>query len=233
MMPLEPGTEARRPRVIDAEMLDPGAGNGRVDFERGMKSAAPATLTLIAVCCVVFAWQLAAGVLQSEAALVDGGALVTDRIVRGEVWRLATSLFLHGDFDHLLGNMVALYILGIAVEHVFGSGRMAAIYLAAGLVGGLSSCAVSPLPTVGASGAIFGLMGCLVAVLLRIRHVVQVRDGRIGAVVLLWACYQLILGFTDPSIANFAHLGGFVAGFVLGLVVPSRTWLELDVLPVS
>jgi rhomboid protease GluP len=233
MMPSGPETEARRPRVIDAEMLDPGAGNGRVDFERGMKSAAPVTLTLIAVCCVVFAWQLAAGVLQSEAALVDGGALVADRIVRGEVWRLATSLFLHGDFDHLLGNMVALYILGIAVEHAFGSGRMAAIYLAAGLVGGLSSCAVNPLPTVGASGAIFGLMGCLVAVLLRIRHVVQVRDGRIGAVVLLWACYQLILGFTDPLIANFAHLGGFVAGFLLGLVVPSRTWPKLDVLPIS
>jgi membrane associated rhomboid family serine protease len=76
-------------------------------------------------------------------------------------------------------------------------------------------------------------MGCLVAVLLRIRHVVQVRDGRIGAVVFLWACYQLILGFTDPLIANFAHLGGFVAGFLLGLVVPSRTWPKLDVLPIS
>jgi rhomboid protease GluP len=145
-------------------MLDPEAGHGRVDFERGMRYAAPVTLVLIAVCCVVFIWQLAAGVLESESALVDGGALVAGRIVRGEVWRLATSIFLHGGLDHLLGNMVALYILGIAVEHAFGPGRMAAIYVAAGVVGGLATSAVNPLPTVGASGAVFGLMGCLVAV---------------------------------------------------------------------
>ena len=217
-----PRSEDLHPRVITADMLDPESGHGRVDFERGMSYGAPVTLVLIVACCVVFMWQLAAGVLESETALVDGGALVAGRMVRGEVWRLATSIFLHGGLDHLLGNMMALYILGIAVEHAFGPGRMAAIYVAAGVVGGLATGAVNPLPTVGASGAVFGLMGCLVAVLLRIRHSVQVRDGRIGVIVFLWACYQLLLGFTDPLIANFAHLGGFAAGFLLGLVVPPR-----------
>ena len=211
-----------RPLVISAEMLAADGPSSRIDFERGMRLAAPATLGLIITCVAAFVWQIEAGVLDDEAALVGGGALTQDGLLRGEIWRLVSSMFLHGDPGHLLGNMVPLFILGAACEHAFGSGKATAIYLAAGLAGGVATAAIDPRPTVGASGAVFGLMGCLVAVLQRLRATVRMRDGRIAAVVGLWALWQIALGFTSPLIANFAHIGGFVAGGLLGLVVPPR-----------
>lgn len=212
----------RRPPVISAEMLASDGPSGRIDFERGMRLAAPATIVLIVACIAAFVWQIEVGVLDDEAALVRGGALVQDGLLRGEVWRLVSSMFLHGDPAHLLGNMVPLFILGAACEHAFGGLKATGIYLAAGIAGGVATAVIDPRPTVGASGAVFGLMGCLVAVLQRLKSRVRVRDGRIGVVVGLWALWQIALGFSSPLIANFAHIGGFFAGGLLGLVVPSR-----------
>lgn len=220
--PLPPRDADPRQVVLSAEMLATDGPSGRIEFERGMRLAAPVTLALIAACCAAFVWQLEAGVLDDGAALVRGGALVRESLLRGELWRLFSSMFLHGGLGHLLGNMVPLFILGAACEHAFGGGRAAAIYLAAGLAGGVATAACDPRPTVGASGAVFGLMGCLVALLQRFRGRVQLRDGRIGAVVGLWALWQIVQGFATPWIANFAHIGGFVAGGLLGLVVPPR-----------
>ena len=220
--PPSPRDADPRPPVISAAMLAADGPSGRIDFERGMRLAAPVTLALITACCTTFIWQIEAGVLDDEAALVQGGALVQEGLVRGEVWRLGSSMFMHGDFGHLLGNMVPLFILGAACEHAFGGGRAAAIYLAAGLAGGVATAAFDPRPTVGASGAVFGLMGCLVAVLQRLRSRVQLRDGRIAGVVLVWALWQIAQGFTSSWIANYAHVGGFVAGGLLGLIVPPR-----------
>ncbi|MFM8414869.1 MAG: rhomboid family intramembrane serine protease [Planctomycetota bacterium] len=220
-----PRDAAPRPLVISADMLAADGPSSRIDFERGMRLAAPATLGLVAGCVAAFVWQIGTGVLDDEAALVRGGALVQDGLRRGEVWRLLSSMFLHGDPGHLLGNMVPLFILGVACEHAFGGARAAAIYLAAGLAGGVATAAIDPRPTVGASGAVFGLMGCLVAVLQRLRAKVRMRDRRIAVVVAVWALWQIALGFTSPLIANFAHIGGFVTGGLLGLVVPPRLQL--------
>jgi len=220
-----------RPLVISAEMLATDGPSSRIDFERGIRLNAPATLGLIAACCAAFVWQLEAGVLADEAALVRGGALVRDGLARGEVWRLLSSMFLHGDIGHLLGNMVPLFILGVACEHAFGGAKSVAIYLAAGLAGGVATAAIDPRPTVGASGAVFGLMGCLVAVLQRLRARVRVRDGRIAGIVGLWALWQIALGFTTPWIANFAHIGGFAGGCLLGLIVPPRLPPAAEMVP--
>jgi membrane associated rhomboid family serine protease len=105
---------------------------------------------------------------------------------------------------------------------------MLAIYGAAGIVGGIASAAVVPLPTVGASGAIFGLMGCVVAMLTRRRRELHVRDGRIGVVVAVWAVWQLATGFLDPRVANMAHLGGLLAGAALGWSLGPRRLLEAE-----
>lgn len=211
-----------RPLVISADMLVADGPSGRIDFEHGMRLAAPATLGLIAGCVAAFIWQSGAGVLDDEAALVRGGALVQEGLLRGELWRLLSSMFLHGDLGHLLGNMVPLFILGVACEHAFGGAKASAIYLAAGLAGGVATAVIDPRPTVGASGAVFGLMGCLVAVLQRLRAKVRMRDARIAFVVGLWALWQIGQGFASPLVANFAHVGGFVAGGLLGLVIPPR-----------
>ena len=219
------GPRDGRPPLISAEMLETAANDRRIDFERGMRYLAPATLGLIAACLAVFVWQNWSNAFESEESLVQAGALVTSRLLRGEWWRLFSSMFLHGGIDHLLGNMAALFILGIACEHAFGVPAMIVLYVASGLAGGIATAAVNPLPTVGASGAVFGLMGGLVAVLIRLRGTVRVQDGRIGVVVGVWAVWQLLLGFTDPLIANSAHLGGFLAGGLLGTLVPPRSIL--------
>jgi len=208
------------PMPITADMLASPGLPRRIDFERGMRVAAPLTILLSLACAAAFVWQCATGGLESVDALVASGALVRDRLLLGELWRLVTAMFLHGGFDHLAGNVMALFVLGMACEHAFGWRKMGGIYLLAGVAGGLASAAINPAPTVGASGAIFGLMGCLVAVLARLRGTVQLRDGRIGTVVGLWAAYQMALGFADPVVANFAHIGGFVTGAVLGLLIP-------------
>ena len=214
------------PMPITADMLASASPRRRIDFERGMRTTAPLTIMLSTACVVAFAWQCGSGGLESAAGLVASGAVVRDRLMLGEFWRLATALFLHGGIDHLIGNVMALFVLGMACEHAFGWLKMAAIYLLAGVAGGLASTVINPVPTVGASGAIFGLMGCLVAVLAKLRGTVQVRDGRIGTVVGLWAAYQMALGFADPLVANFAHIGGFVTGALLGLLIPPHAALR-------
>lgn len=204
------------------DMLEPAGAMRRVEFERGMRYFPPVTQALIAACSTAFVWQAASGGLDGEEALVASGALSTAKLGNGEVWRLVSSLFLHGGLDHLLGNMLVLFILGIACEHAFGSLPMLWIYLAAGIAGGLATAAIEPVPTVGASGAIFGLMGCLITMLVRRRRQVHVRDGRIAVVVGLWAAWQLAEGFMSPMVANFAHVGGFAAGAAIGAVVMPR-----------
>lgn len=225
-----PAGDDRKPAAIlqfTADMLDEAPADRRIEFERGMRYFPPITQAMIAACCAAFVWQVASGGLENPEALAASGALVAAKLGDGEVWRLVSSLFLHGGGDHLLGNMVALFIVGIACEHAFGGLAMLGIYLAAGVAGGLASAAIEPLPTVGASGAIFGLMGCLIAMLVRRRRLVHVRDGRIAFVVAIWAVWQLAMGFTSPMVANFAHLGGFVAGGILGWVIMPRLLAQI------
>jgi rhomboid protease GluP len=190
---------------------------GLVDFERGMGYAPPGTLAIIVLLAAVFVWQLGTGALLSEAGIVDAGALVRSRVLEGEHWRMLTATLLHGGFDHLLGNCVALYILGMAGEHALGAWRVLVLYVASGLAGSLASVLTGPGPSVGASGAICGLMGAVVVILYRYRRVYHVRDKEIGLVLAGWAAYTIVVGALDPQIDNWAHFGGLVGGAVLAL----------------
>ncbi len=192
---------------------------GPVDFERGMGYAPPGTLAIIVLLVAVFVWQLSTGALQSEAGIVDAGALVRNRVLEGEHWRMLSATLLHGGFDHLLGNCVALYILGMAGEHALGAWRVIVLYLASGLAGSLASVLAGPGPSVGASGAICGLMGAVVLILYRYRRVYHVRDKEIGLVLAGWAAYTIIIGALDPQIDNWAHFGGLLGGAVVALGV--------------
>jgi rhomboid protease GluP len=168
----------------------------------------------------LFLWQVQVGALQNEQALIDHGALHQKSvIVQGEWWRLLSSVFLHGGVAHLVGNVIALYILGIGCDHAYGALRTAGIFFVSGLIGSIFTVAVEPRPTVGASGAIFGIMGCLVVMFLRYRNQLFLRDHRIGYVIAAWAAWQVLTGFLNPNIANFAHLGGFAGGALLGILI--------------
>ncbi len=193
-----------------------------VDFERGMRLAPPLILTLILANIAVFAWELSAGALLSEDAIIAAGALSRAEVLAGEWSRLVSAMFLHGGVDHLIGNMIVLYIVGIALEHAVGAPQTAFIYLAGGLCGSLLSMAMSPGPSVGASGAIFGVAAAVVVVLVRYRNRYQLRDKRISVVLGIWATYQLAIGFMMPFVDNFAHLGGLAGGALATLIVRSR-----------
>jgi rhomboid protease GluP len=192
---------------------------GLVDFERGMSYAPPGTLAIIALLVGVFVWQLGTGALQSQAGIVDAGALVRNRVLEGEYWRMLSATLLHGGGDHLIGNCLALYILGMAGEHALGAWRVLVLYVASGLAGSLASVLTGPGPSVGASGAICGLMGGVVVILYKYRRTYHVRDKEIGLVLAGWAAYTIVIGALDPQIDNWAHLGGLVGGAVVALGV--------------
>jgi rhomboid protease GluP len=203
--------------TIDDSMLHRGPV---VDFEAKMSPAPPLTLALMAACIVVFCIQLTSGGLHNLDTLIHQGALVPERVAHGEWWRMISAAFLHGGPDHLIGNILMLFALGMACEHAFGLSQFLVLYLGSALSGSLLSMLGSK-PSVGASGAIFGLAGALIVLFWRCRDRLHVRDRRIGIVLLLWAGYQLLLGFgfMGEVVDNRAHLGGLLGGMVLGLVL--------------
>jgi len=217
----------QEPLTVTPDMLadDPVE---RVDFERGMTYWPPATLVLIVTLAAIFVWQVASGTLSTRAGIVDAGALVRSRVIEGEYWRMFTATMLHGSGEHLFGNCIALYILGLAGEHALGSWRFLLLYVASGLAGSVASVLTGPGPSVGASGAIFGLMGGVVLILYRYRHVYHVRDKEIGWVLAAWGAYTILMGALDPQIDNMAHLGGMIAGALLALVIRPRVALGLS-----
>src|SRR5439155_8081011 len=97
---------------------------------------------------------------------------------RGGYWRLLSATFLHGSVDHLVGNAIALYILGMVCEHAFDHGQFVILYVTSALAGSLVSLLTSPGPSVGASGAIFGLQGAAIVLFRTHRDRLLVRDRR-------------------------------------------------------
>ncbi len=215
---------SEEPLLITPDMLAVERRDARVEFERGMRHAPPLTLLLIGVCVAVFVWEVVTGALASPASIVAAGALLRARVLAGEGWRLLTATLLHGSFDHLVGNAVVLYIVGMASEHALGPPRALLVYGVSALSGSLLSVATGPGPSVGASGAIFGTMASVILVLYRYQDRFYVRDKRIGFVLAVWAAYQIAAGFFTPYVDNFAHIGGFVGGGLATLLlrVPSH-----------
>ena len=221
------GAPREEPNPITPDMLASrdrgrGGGGGRIDYERGNPHAPPLILFLIAANLAMFGWELAAGALADGDTIVEAGALVRERVLAGEWWRVVSAMFLHGSVDHVLGNVVVLYIVGLACEHAFGGARTALVYFASGVAGGLLSVAAGPGPSVGASGAIFGVIAAVVVVLYRYQARFFVRDKRIGFVLLVWAGWQILTGLANPFIDNFAHLGGLAGGALVTLPLRPR-----------
>ena len=144
------------------------------------------------------------------------GALVPAFVAQGEVWRLLSSIFLHAGLTHLALNMVSLYFLGSFAEVQFGWGRFLALYFVSGLAGGLAYLYFGDFgaPAVGASGAIFGLVGGVFGFAMR-RGTFSMQNPIIGQLLLLTAV-NLFIGFSIPNISNTAHIGGLVGGIVYG-----------------
>jgi rhomboid protease GluP len=191
----------------------------RVDLERRMGRTPPVTLGLLAALVGVYGAEVATGATASASGLVAAGALEARAVGGGQYWRLLTASLLHGGFDHLVGNLLALYILGMVCEPVLGRAQYVLLYAASAVAGSLASLVLSPGPAVGASGALFGLQGAAVVLFRRHRDRLLLRDRRLGVVLGAWALYAILVGLVTPWVDNGAHLGGAVAGALLGRVL--------------
>jgi membrane associated rhomboid family serine protease len=147
-------------------------------------------------------------------------------------WTLLTAMFLHGSWMHLIGNMLYLWIVGDNVEEVLGSFRYLIVYLAAGLVGSLAQIMLDPnsvIPTLGASGAIAGIMGAYVVWFPhnQIRVLVFRIITELPAVIVIggWIALQIWLGAgsigrgkAEGGVAYMAHVGGAITGIVVAFI---------------
>ncbi|MBI3667013.1 MAG: rhomboid family intramembrane serine protease [Acidobacteria bacterium] len=145
-------------------------------------------------------------------------------LVGKQWWRLVTAGFLHGGFLHILMNSWALYDLGAQVEEVYGTARFLVFYLVSSVAGFLASCFWSRSLSLGASAALFGLIGAMIAYGYQNRTTLGMA---MKAVYARWAIYGLLFSLI-PGIDMAAHIGGLAAGFLLGYLAgpPRRAAVE-------
>ncbi|MFL6264428.1 MAG: rhomboid family intramembrane serine protease [Thermoanaerobaculia bacterium] len=179
-----------------------------------MRRRTPVTFLLLVAIAVGFVLQLRYG-----KPFTDAGANGSE-VWAGQYWRLVTSMFLHDGWAHILLNGWALFQLGALLELLMGSPRMLLIYFASGIAGSLASATFTQQHSIGASGAIFGLLGALIAFLLRRRGALTPQGKSILMQLVGWAVINVFFGFSTPGIDNSAHLGGCAAGLLFGFVLP-------------
>jgi rhomboid protease GluP len=200
----------------------------------------PATFTVIFLVANVFLFVLLSlsGGAENFATSIGYGAKVNSLVDRGEWWRFVTPIFLHGGILHLLFNMYGLWVIGPYVEKLYGSAKFVVFWVVTGIAGVVASyLSVRPdmhvssigrflfkaedTPSVGASGALFGLVGVLFVFGIRFRH--ELPDGfkrAFGTGMIPIIVINLFIGFLGRGfIDNAAHLGGLLSGAMLALVV--------------
>jgi membrane associated rhomboid family serine protease len=173
------------------------------------RSAAPATVVLISLNVLFFILTIA----QGRGINAPGGALFEDmwltgvQVADGDWYRLVTVMFLHGSIIHLALNMFALYWLGTMVEHAIGTTRFVLVYLASGLAGSAGALLFSDpfTVTVGASGAVYGIMGALLIL-------EYLSTGTFAGQAMTMIVLNLALTFAIPNISFGGHIGGLIGG---------------------
>jgi membrane associated rhomboid family serine protease len=208
------------------------------------------TWGLMAACVGVFIYQTLSEYQDPKAGdlIVSTYGMIPSQIASGHhLWTLLTSMFLHGGFFHIIGNMLYLWIFGDNVEDAFGHFWFLIVYLFTGVAGSLLQVVLMPgstVPTIGASGAISGVMGAYFVLFPRARVLTLIpifffiRLIYLPAPLLLgfWILLQILYGCgsgpaTGGGVAYFAHIGGFVSGLILGLLVRNRVrrpWYEIS-----
>ena len=219
--------ECQRPAAVGIQCVDCVAEGAktvrqaRTVFGGSVTDGRPvATMTIIAICLVVFVAQMAVPGLQEKIAFVPA-------LAASEPWRFITSAFAHGGITHIAFNMYALWVMGSYLEPMLGRARFVAIYLLSAIGGSVMYLLLST-PTsiedalagnygmwrtgaVGASGAVFGLFGAFL--------VLQRRLGRSAAGMYVIIGINAVIGFVIPGIAWQAHLGGLLTGAAVAAAI--------------
>lgn len=187
-----------------------------------LSSREKCNLLMVAVNIIIFIWLEAAGSTTDTIFMLRHGAMYEPLVTEaGEYYRLFTCMFLHFGVQHLLYNMLLLIFVGDMLEKAVGKICYLIIYLGGGIVGNLVSMAVtmqtgSYAVSAGASGAIFAVVGALVCLAVRNRNRISREETRR---LILMAILSLIEGFTQTGTDAYAHLGGFLGGLVLCLIL--------------
>ncbi|MDQ6930418.1 MAG: rhomboid family intramembrane serine protease [Candidatus Eremiobacteraeota bacterium] len=177
-----------------------------------MRRTYPLTFALIAINVVVFLLGFPLG----QDRIFAAGAMYGPYVAAGQWYRLITSGFIHGGIAHVAVNMLSLYYMGSFTELAMGKVRMLLVYVISLIASAAAVFYFSYMdPTVGASGAIFGLFGALFAI--------GVRTGKPGRALIMQAfpilLINLVFTFAVPGISKAGHIGGLVAGFFCGLIL--------------
>lgn len=242
------GQKASRPRLVQFATpelakgfadalpvrLSPEGAQSKADSEAFARFLADGgrpyvTLALIAINLLVFVFCGLGGagwMTGNPARLIEMGGNFSTATTGGEWWRLASAMFLHSGLLHVAMNMACLWDSGRVTEHLFGRWRFLLIYVAAGLVGSIASINwQQESVSVGASGAVFGVYAALAAALaLNHELLPPTVTQRLRSGALVFMLFTLLSGFGKVGIDNAAHLGGLVAGAILGagFAVPGR-----------
>ena len=190
------------------------------------RAPAPVTSALIVLNVLIFLGMALSGVsLTSPTALqlVHWGANYGPLTTSGQWWRLLTACFLHIGVLHIAFNMYVLYQVGPFTERLFGELRYLVVYLAAGIGGNLLGLYLHPnIVSAGASGAIFGVYGGLLAFFLRQRTLIRPEAAKsVTQSAIIFLGYNLVFGLASPHTDLTAHIGGLVVGFLVGYPLAS------------
>ncbi len=172
------------------------------------------TYLLIAICFIMYLVSIVMGGTDAYT-LYKLGAISSSAVKAGEVWRLLVGTFLHGGLFHLLINMYSLFIIGTQLETYLGKKNFLIVYLVSAISGSLMSCLFTlDAISIGASGAIFGLLGSFLYFGYHFRLFLgSVLKTQIIPLILI----NLIIGFTIPGIDNAAHVGGLIGGLLASM----------------
>jgi rhomboid protease GluP len=196
----------------------------KLSFDRSMEQLGTQSIVTSVLVAANIAWfaivasQGGGWLIPHPGIIIQWGSNFGPLTLSGEWWRLFTCMFVHFGLVHLAFNMWVLWNMGRLVERMFGSLHYALLYVFAGLCGSMASLWWHPnINSAGASGAIFGLLGGLLAFVLNpasgVPPTIVATQRRSGIV---FIAYNLFVGFTNHGIDNAAHLGGLVGGFVIG-----------------
>ncbi len=181
------------------------------------------TYVIIGVTTLVFIGQLILG-----DSFTYYGLKINDLIRQGEFWRFITPIFFHANILHIFFNMYALYVIGPQIERPLGYARFLMIYFFSGIAGVFASFLFTPTPSLGASGAIFGLIGALAVFLYRHNHLFGVSGRNMLYNVLFIIVINLVISVSVPDIDLWGHVGGLVTGSALAWLLTPLWKIQVD-----
>ena len=183
--------------------------------DKHMQRFTPITYTLILINIVIWLCMILYLNRFSDVKLLEVGGLVHFNVVHGEWYRLISSMFLHFNFEHILMNMLSIFIFGKIVESIIGSWRMLIIYIISGLYGNFVSLSFNTSTiSVGASGAIFGLIGSIFVIMYLSKNFNKKMIGQLLIALVVLIVFSLFMS----NINIMAHLGGFISGVLITLI---------------